>query len=179
MRHAIEHLEAMDKKRNCVNVVVETPKGSRVKYAYISSCGLFWVKRALPEGMVFPFNFGFIPSTVGEDGDALDILILNEESVLSGSLLKVKLVGVIKAEQKEDGERIHNDRIIGMAIPEETPPEYYSLELDKKRLAQINFFFKAYTKLYGKKFKVLGNEGPEYAKRLVKEGMRKFKKRKN
>ncbi|HEV2318481.1 MAG TPA: inorganic diphosphatase [Verrucomicrobiae bacterium] len=54
----------MDKNKG-INIVVETPKGSRVKYAYVASCGLFRVKRALPEGMVFPFNFGFIPSTVG------------------------------------------------------------------------------------------------------------------
>lgn len=80
MKKAVESLEAFDKKQNSVNVIVETPKCSRVKYSFELESGLFRLKRALPEGMAFPFNFGFIPSTSGEDGDPLDIVILNEES---------------------------------------------------------------------------------------------------
>jgi inorganic pyrophosphatase len=68
-------------------VIVETPKGSRVKYAFDFETGFFILSQALPEGMMFPFNFGFIPQTLAEDGDPLDVLILNEEPVVSGCLL--------------------------------------------------------------------------------------------
>jgi inorganic pyrophosphatase len=67
MKKAIRKLPAFDSAK-CVNVVIETPKGSRVKYSYDEKTGLLELKKALPEGMVFPFNFGFIPGTKAEDG---------------------------------------------------------------------------------------------------------------
>src|SRR5580704_1027599 len=111
----VDHLEPFDSKRKCLNVVVETPKGSRVKYAYDPESGFFQLSKALPEGMVFPFNFGFIPKTLAADGDPLDVLILNEEPLISGCLLKVRPIAVVKATQteKENSKPIRNDRIIG------------------------------------------------------------------
>lgn len=176
MKKAIERLEPFDEKKKCVNVIVETPKGSRVKYAYAPALGLFQVKRALPDGMVFPFNFGFIPHTLGDDGDPLDILIVNEEPVAPGCLLKAQLLAVIKAKQEEDGEMVRNDRIVGMAIDEETPPEFLSQELDDRRLAQIKFFFQSYNQLSGKKFKVIDVGSSKQAEKLIHEGMKNFKK---
>jgi inorganic pyrophosphatase len=73
VKKAIERLEAFDKGSHWVNAIVETPKCSRVKYAYSPESGLFRLKRAMPEGMAFPFNYGFIPSTLGKDGDPLDM----------------------------------------------------------------------------------------------------------
>ena len=85
----IDCLKPFDTKGKCLNVIVETPKGSRVKYAYDIESGFFLLSKALPEGMVFPFNFGFVPKTLAADGDPLDVLILNEEPLISGCLLKV------------------------------------------------------------------------------------------
>ena len=90
MKKAIDRLEPFDKKHKCVNVVVETPKGSRVKYSYDPKSGFFILSKALPEGMVFPFNFGFVPQTLADDGDPLDVLVLNEEQLISGCLLHVR-----------------------------------------------------------------------------------------
>jgi inorganic pyrophosphatase len=178
MKKAIERLGAFDEGKKCVNVIVETPKGSRVKYSFAPESGLFCVKRALPEGMMFPFNFGFVPSTLADDGDPLDILIINQEPLVCGCLIKAELLAVIKAEQKEqDGKTNRNDRIIGMAIDEETPPEYRSENLDKARIAQIGFFFAAYNKMAGKKFKVLGTGGPKKAEELIHEAEKKFQKK--
>src|SRR5215469_11563350 len=103
MKDVIEKLEPFDEEKKCINAIVETPKGSQVKYSYCPESGLFRWKRTLPEGMFFPFNFGFIPATLGEDGDPLDVLILNEEPAVLGSLVKVSLLGVIEAEQTEEG----------------------------------------------------------------------------
>jgi inorganic pyrophosphatase len=170
MKKLIDRLGPYSAKSKCVNVIVETPKESRVKYAYDPATGLFHLKRALPEGMMFPFNFGFIPSTLGDDGDPLDILILNQEPLIAGCLLKARLLGVIKAKQTEKGRSCRNDRLVGMAIGKETPTVLEALGLDQKTLAQIEYFFITYNKLDGKKFKVLGFDGPKKANQVVKRG---------
>ena len=71
-------------------------------------------------------------------------------------MLHVKPVGVIKAEQSDGKNTVRNDRIIGQALPKEAPTELEDAVLTKKMVSQIEFFFKAYDKAYGKRFKVLG-----------------------
>lgn len=176
MNSLIDRLDAFDEKTKNWNVIVETPKGSRIKYSYDAESGLFALKRALPEGMMFPFNFGFIPGTLGEDGDPLDILILNEEPLLSGCLLKVRLIGVIKAKQTEDEKAVRNDRLLGLAIRKETPTEMDSVKLDKRCLAHIEHFFISYNQLDGKKFKVLGQGSADKAEKIVRAGVKQHRK---
>jgi inorganic pyrophosphatase len=177
MKKNIEHLEPFETKGKCLNVIVETPKGSRVKYAFDMKSGFFSLSKALPEGMVFPFNFGFVPKTLAADGDPVDVLILNEEPLISGCLLQVRPVTVIKATQTEHGKSIRNDRVIGQAIGKETPPELQSLRLEKRTVLQIEFFFTAYNKLYGKKFKVIGTGGPRKAMEIVHRGAKLWRKK--
>lgn len=174
----IERLDSFDTNGKCLNVIVETPKGSRVKYAYDPKSGFFMLSKALPEGMVFPFNFGFVPKTLAADGDPVDVLILNEEPLISGCLLQVRPIAVIKATQTEDGKPIRNDRVIGQAIGKETPPELQPLELEKKTVSQIEFFFAAYNKRYGKKFKVIGTGGPRKAMEIVRRSAKLWRKKK-
>jgi inorganic pyrophosphatase len=146
MKQQIQRLEPINAKKNCINVIVETPKGSRVKYAYDPKSGFFELSKALPGGMMFPFNFGFIPQTLADDGDPLDVLILNEESVISGCLLKVRPVAVMKATQIEKGKPVRNDRIIGQALTKETPMEFQALKLEKSMVLQIEMFFTNYNR---------------------------------
>src|SRR6185436_14667007 len=121
MKKAIRKLPAFDSAK-CVNVVIETPKGSRVKYTFDQKTGMLVLKKALPEGMMFPFNFGFIPGTKAEDGDPLDVLIVNEEALVPGCLVKARLVAIISAEQRErGGKTVRNDRLVAMAIGKQTP----------------------------------------------------------
>src|SRR5437588_6840231 len=86
-----------------IQVIIETPKGSRNKYAFDPEQRVFMLKKVLPEGMVFPHDFGFIPSTEADDGDPVDVLILMDEPAFPGCVLKARLVGVIEGEQTEDG----------------------------------------------------------------------------
>ena len=178
MKRLTNGLKPIDAANKCLNVIVETPKGSRVKYAYDPATGFFRLTKALPEGMMFPFNFGFIPKTLAEDGDPLDVLILNEEPLIPGCLLKVRPIAVIKATQTENGRSIRNDRIIGEAIGKEIPVELQGLELDDRTVSQIGFFFTAYNKLYGKKFKVLGTAGPRKAKEIIRRAAKLHRKKK-
>ena len=80
-----------------LNVIIETPKGSRNKYNYDEGLRLFKLGGVLPSGAVFPFDFGFVPSTTGGDGDPLDVLVLMDEPAFPGRVVDVRLVGVIEA----------------------------------------------------------------------------------
>src|SRR5947209_6238977 len=101
----------LDAKTAVCRVIVETPKGFRNKFNYDPDSGLFMLGGLLPEGMMFPFDFGFIPSTLGEDGDPLDIMILMDAPAHVGCLIEARIIGIITAEQVEDGKSKSNHRL--------------------------------------------------------------------
>jgi len=173
MKAPFRFLKPFDKEGKCWNVIIETPKGSNVKYALDERTGLWVVKKVLPEGMVFPFNFGMVPNTLADDGDPIDVLVFNEEPLVAGCVLLVRPVGVIKAEQSAGKKMVRNDRIIGQAIPKEVPTELQRIQLTRKMISQIEFFFKAYNRAYGIRFKVLGAGGANKALALVAQAERK------
>jgi inorganic pyrophosphatase len=112
----LSHLPSFDPKTGDLTVVIETPKGSPNKYDYDSRYGAFRFAAVLPEGMSFPFDFGFVPSTLGDDGDPLDVLVLLDASTPVGCILSARLLGVIKARQREgEGVWIQNDRLLAVA----------------------------------------------------------------
>ena len=124
-----------------IQVIIETPKGSRNKYAFDEEQRVFGLKRVLPAGMTFPYDFGFIPSTRAEDGDPTDVLVLMDEPAFPGCLLKCRIIGVIEGQQgkKKKGER--NDRIIAI---EEANHSYayvhHVKELGKKFVDELEEF---------------------------------------
>src|SRR5579863_7953432 len=91
--------------KHAVRVIIETPKGSRNKYAFDPALGAFVLRKVLPAGMAFPYDFGFVPATIGGDGDPLDVLVLMDEPAFPGCVLKCRLVGVIRGRQKSHGAR--------------------------------------------------------------------------
>src|SRR5579875_2913440 len=105
----------LDKKTRECRVIIETPKGRRNKFDYDPNTETFTLGGLLPEGMSFPFDFGFIPSTVAEDGDPLDVIVLMDEPAHVGCLLKVRLIGVVKVVQTEDGKKTENDRLLAVS----------------------------------------------------------------
>ena len=163
-----------------LNVVIETPKGSRNKYEYDEKLGLFKLGGVLTLGASFPFDFGFVPSTLGGDGDPLDVLVLMDEPAFAGCLVRTRLVGVVEAEQTErDGETTRNDRLIGVAADSRLHTRVRTLEsLGTTLLEQIEHFFVSYNQAKGKVFKPLGRFGPERALELVEEGMKQFRRSK-
>ncbi|HKS29245.1 MAG TPA: inorganic diphosphatase [Pyrinomonadaceae bacterium] len=162
-----------------VNVIIETPKGSRNKFNYDESLGLFKLGGVLPAGASFPFDFGFIPATLGGDGDPLDVLVLMDEPAFAGCLVTTRLIGVIEAEQTErDGETTRNDRLIAVAADSRAHSDVKTIdELNKNLLDEIEHFFVSYNVIKGKEFKPLGRFGPARARKLVEEGMKSFQKR--
>jgi inorganic pyrophosphatase len=167
-----DHVPAFDEDGH-VNVVIETPKGSRNKIAYDGKLGIFRFKTVLPEGSSFPYDFGFIPGTKGQDGDPLDVLLLLDSSVPMGCLVTARLLGVIAAEQRErDGEVQRNDRVIAVATHARTHADMSDLpDLRTGLLDEIEAFFVNYNRLSGRNFEPIGRLGSEKALEVVRTGL--------
>ena len=157
-----------------VRVVVETPKGSRNKYALEPKDGVYQLSRVLPEGMSFPFDFGFIPRTLADDGDPIDVLIFMDEPTFPGCVVECRLIGVIRGEQEENGKRDRNDRILAVPGAAETSFSYLKTvrDLPKQLLRDLTGFFENYHRLQGRRYRVLDTEGPEAARKLILRGMK-------
>src|SRR4051812_22835109 len=112
MSLALDQLPPWDPDTGRLQVVVDTPKGSRNKYKYDPERGVWRLGKALPLGAAFPFDFGFIPSTKGEDGDPIDALVIMDEPAFPGCVVSARLIGVIEAAQTENGKTVRNDRFV-------------------------------------------------------------------
>jgi len=166
----------LDVKKGTCRAIIETPKGCRNKFDYDPKSNPFMLGGLLPEGMMFPFDFGFIPSILGEDGDPLDILVLMDAPADVGCLIDVRLVGAISAQQIEDGKRETNDRLLGVAIHSYDHEDIATIDdVSKTLLSQIEEFFVSYNKQRGKKFKITGTGGPKKAIKFLKTGIKNHK----
>jgi len=159
-----------------VHVVIETVKGSRNKVSFDEELNIFRLKKVLPEGMSFPYDFGFIPSTCAEDGDPLDVLVLMDEPGCTGTLVECRVIGAICGEQNKDGNKVRNDRLLGVAVPSHTHSDLKHVDdLNSALLREIDNFFVNYHQHYGAKFKVLGHCGPKEALKMVKKAAKRKK----
>ena len=159
-----------------LQVVIETPRGSRNKYSFDEDDRIFRLKAALPAGMVFPYDFGFLPQTRGGDGDPLDVLVLMDEPAFPGAVLLARLLGVMLVEQTQDGKTERNDRFLAVA---ETSHLYGNLktidDLTEQARTEIEHFFSNYHKLQGKESHALAWQGAADARKLIDEGMAQAK----
>jgi inorganic pyrophosphatase len=171
-------LQARDDATRLINLIVETPKGSRNKFRYDDELGIFRLSKRLPLGMAFPYDFGFIPATLAEDGDPLDVLLMSDVPAFPGCLVGVQLLGVLEAEQKEKEETRRNDRLVATLVTPYNPPEPVSLlDLGEAQLSEIEHFFVSYNDAEGRRFRVIARQGPEAAERCLDKGIRKFARR--
>jgi inorganic pyrophosphatase len=178
-RHTVlSDIATRDKDSGDLRAVIETPKGSRNKFRYVPDCDCFELATALPEGMAFPFAFGFIPSTLGDDGDPVDVLVLMDSPVMAGCVLRCRLIGVIEAREKRRGKRWEeNDRLIAVATHARSHEGIKTLaQLRPHTLDDIEAFFVDYNKLRDKQFEIRAEHGPNRAAKLVKKGVAAYKK---
>lgn len=163
----------LDKKECTCRIVIETPKGRRNKFDYDPKLESFTLGGLLPEGLSFPFDFGFVPSTVAEDGDPLDVMVLMDEPAHVGCVLAARLIGIIEAQQTENGKTTRNDRLIAVAVHSYNHQNAQSIaDVNKSILDQVEEFFISYNKSRGKKFKVLGVHGPGRAVKRVQQAIK-------
>jgi len=161
----------MAKKKDTVDIVIETPKGCRNKYAYDENTKQFRLKKILPAGAVFPFDFGFIPGTKGEDGDPLDVLVIMDEPAYPGCVVECRIIGALKAKQTEKIHRVEeNDRLIAVSIVSNSYSDVRQLkDVNKNTLDEIEHFFISYNELAGKKFVPLGWAQAKEAAELIQK----------
>ena len=154
-----------------VRAVIESPKGSRHKLKYEPKDRAFRVTQTLPAGMSMPFDFGFVPGTKAEDGDPLDVLVLMDGPAYPGVIVAIHLLGVIEAEQSEDGDKPYrNDRLIAVAEGSTERGDLRRLtDLDELLLTQIERWFETEDGLAGKVFRPVARRGERIAARLLED----------
>ncbi|MGZ3871500.1 MAG: inorganic diphosphatase [Mucilaginibacter sp.] len=152
-----------------ITAMVECPKGFNQKFDYDPVEKQFRLSKILPAGLVFPFDFGMIPGTRGEDGDPLDIIVISESGTFPGCLIECRLIGALQAEQTErNGETVRNDRLIGIPVVSQQFAEVNTLrQLPDAILNQVEAFFKNYNEQAGKVFKVTARLGAAEAAQLL------------
>jgi inorganic pyrophosphatase len=155
------------------DVVIETPKGSSQKYDYDQSTHFFKLKKILPEGMCFPFDFGFIPGTEGGDGDPLDVTVISDFTGFAGCLISCRIIGGFKALQsQESGKKkmIRNDRFIGVPECSAFYKKIESIkELPEGIINELEDFFINYNKIQKKEFKIIKKLNAKDALKLIKK----------
>ena len=174
----LQKLPVRDKSGD-VYVVVETPRGSAAKLEFDPALKAFTLSKPLMLGLTYPYDWGFIPSTKGEDGDPIDALVLHDVATSPGLVLKCKIIGVLEVLQNERGmQSIRNDRLI--AVPRDShreKSENDARELPKQIRDEIEKFFVATDELQDKELKFLGWKGPKAGAKLIDRAAKQFKKR--
>ena len=160
-----------------INVVIEIPQNSNIKYEVDAQSGILFVDRKLHTSMVYPFNYGFIPKTREEDGDPIDVLVMSNDAFSPLSVVRSKPIGVLIMEDEEG----QDSKII--AVPNEKVDYEYSKlteieQVEKRVLDKIKHFFEHYKELEKGKFvKVTGWENSKSAEEIIKKGIDRFNNR--
>jgi len=159
-----------------LNVIIEIPKESRVKYELDKDTGLIKVDRVLYSPMHYPANYGFVPRTLWDDGDPLDVLVLGQEELVPGCLIKVRPIGVLFT--NDSGE---SDAKV-LAVPEKDPRFTNTkdiTDLEPHLLEEIAHFFKTYKELQKKVVTIEGWEGAGKAAEVAEQAVRSYKEKFN
>ena len=158
-----------------VNVVVEIPKGSNVKYEYDIKNGMMKVDRILYTAMNYPFNYGFVAGTLGEDGDPLDILVVSNTPFSTGSFLEARPIGIMMMKDEEGVD----SKVIAVPV-EKVDPEFASVKdvngLSESVKKKIGHFFSYYKSIEpGKWVEITGWQDAKAAKEEISKAIARKK----
>ncbi len=173
MSSSLESLPALGAE-GAVHVVVETPRGSSSKFRYDTELEAITLSRPLPAGMMYPADWGFVPSTLAADGDPLDALVIWEGTSYPGVILQCRLIGALEVEQANAVTRVRerNDRLIAVPLESVTMESVESVhDLSERTRAEFQHFFAAAVTFEHKDLKILGWLGPDEAARLLQMAM--------
>lgn len=154
-----------------VKMIVEIPKNSTNKYEYDKTLGIFRLDRALYSPMHYPGDYGFIPGTLAEDHDPLDVLTLTQEASFTGCLIEVRPVGVLNMfDQNESDLKI-------LAVPNRNPryDEIHTMDQIFPHIRrEMEHFFSIYKELEGKTTEMRGWGGPKEARKAIVEARQSY-----
>jgi len=152
-----------------INVVIETPKGSRNKFIYDSKNDYFKLHKVLPEGTVFPVDVGFLPQTKSGDGDPLDVFIYMEGLTYPGCVIQCCALGIVEVEQEYQNKKYRNDRIIAVPIDLAEHKSIFEItDIASDTVNELLNFCRYYNEFEGRKFNVLAIKGNEEAMSAIK-----------
>lgn len=162
----------MRNEEGAIHIVVESPRGSTVKLKYEPKLGAFTVSRPLVHGLRYPFDWGFIPSTEGPDGDPLDAMVYWDVATWPGVVLPCRILGVLQVDQKKKkGKgRERNDRLLVVPVSAVRAEHLRSYQdLSKREREELEHFFLTAVAFANKDARILGWKGPQEAERLLEE----------
>jgi inorganic pyrophosphatase len=163
-------LKPVESKDKLLQVIVETPRGSRNKFSFDVELKTYSLKKVLPAGMTFPYDFGFLGGTIAPDGDPIDVLLLMDEPAFPGVLVPSRLIGVMEGEQVDGKKRIRNDRLLAVADGSHSYQKVRRIkDLPKRWMKELEVFFVNYHGLEGKQYKLLGCHGATEAMKLIRK----------
>ena len=152
------------------HVVVESPRGSAVKLKYNPQLGAMSISRPLALGLSFPYDWGFVPSTRGPDGDPIDAVMMWDVASFPGVVIPCRAIAVVQVEQNREGhpgQRIRNDRIIAEPEGKRRGRVETVDDLPQRVRDELAHFFAAATVLEGKDVAILGWDGAAAALKLI------------
>lgn len=156
-----------------VNAIIEIPKGSRAKYEIDKDSGLIKLDRVIYASMYYPLNYGFIPQTLGEDHDPLDIVVLTQVTVVPRCLISSKVIGVMQMIDRGEAD----DKIIAVAENDPSVSHINDMnDLPAHLLAELKHFFENYKSLENKKVVVDEILGVEKAHEILGESIARYQK---
>lgn len=164
----------LDPGQDCpeiVRAIVETPKNSTNKYEYDGKLGLFRLDRALYSPMHYPGDYGFIPGTLAEDGDPLDILVLVQEPSFTGCLLEARPVGVLHMVDEAEGDQ----KILAVPIRNPRYDQIHTMDQIFPHVRrELEHFFTIYKELQGSTPRMDGWGGPPEARRMILDCVQRY-----
>ena len=154
-----------------VTAVIEIPFGSRNKYELDKATGLMKLDRVLYSSVHYPGDYGFIPRTLHEDGDPLDVLVLVKEQTFPGCMIDVRPLGVLRMQDR--GEPA--DKILAVALEDPFYEEYFDIaDIPQHVLKEVEYFFSTYKDLEGKRVQIVGWEKSVNAMRVIVDSIRRY-----
>lgn len=158
------------------NVVIEIPRGSKVKYELDKPTGLLRVDRVLYSSVIYPANYGFLPRSYCDDGDPLDVLVLGHESVQPLCILRARAIGLMK--MLDEGKA--DDKIIAVHSDDPSVNSYKDIgELPPHLMREITRFFKDYKSLESKTVAVEDLLGRDHANAAIREAFSLYRREEN
>ncbi|MBV8964032.1 MAG: inorganic diphosphatase [Hyphomicrobiales bacterium] len=160
-----------------VHVVVETPRGSRAKFAYDPKLKAFTFTKALLTGLTYPHDWGFVPSTKADDGDPIDIMVIHEAATFAGLVVTCRVIGILQIEQKSNGNSERNDRLFGVPRRSHSEGALRDVrDLSRPVQQELEKFFIATDELENKKLEILGWKGPKAGLQAIEDARKAFTK---
>jgi inorganic pyrophosphatase len=162
-------------EKNAIHCIVETPRGSCAKLKFDPETKLFMLSKELVTGLSYPYDWGFIPSTLGEDGDPTDVMLLHDVTTYPGLLVNAIVVGVLEINDCKHDDKTPNPRIFAVPVGANRENEIEDVrQLSKRTRKELEKFFKQTAALESKEVEVIGWEGPKRAQEIVAQSAARF-----